>query len=250
MPWNLLIIPLVSGYFFITRSYLFKYKYRLLDRQKLLFESVIAAAIFLIVSYGLAVILATVISDDYVKQYYSYRPFPYAGTAVISFLLSLFASYVPNLIISKDKVIKAAIREHGTAFDRLILESIESPQQICFTLDNGKVYIGYPKSVSDLVNAGMVSIFPFYSGYRDDRQDLVITTFYESFYVNLQDDDPENDDIDFVQLIAVNRIISAKRFDMDYFDKFGSLDKSVQVKNDLLIVNLKRKLLQWIANPL
>ena len=229
MPWNLLIIPLVSGYFFITRSYFFKYKYRLLDRQKLLFESVIAATIFLIISFVLVVLLVPIIPDEYKEQYYDYRPFPYTGTAAFSLVLALITSYLPNLFISKDKSIKAAIREHGTAFDRLILDAIESPQQICFTLDNGKVYIGYPKSVSDLVNTGMVSIFPFYSGYRDDKHDLIITTFYELFYVNLQDDDPKNDNIDFIQLIAVNKIISAKRFDMDYFDKFGNLDESIQI---------------------
>lgn len=221
MPWNLLIIPLVGGYFFLTRSYFFRYKYRLLDRQRLLFESVIAATFLLVASYTIILLLKPYIAEHYLAIYLKYRPFPYTGTAVLSLVMFLVVTYLPNIFLSKEKSMKEAIRSYGTALERLVLEALENPQQICFTLDNGKVYVGYPNSINDLVNSGTLSFFPVFSGYRDDQQDIVIVTFYDKFYLNLSGEDLFNDDLNFEQLIAVDHIISAKRFDIEVYDKFS-----------------------------
>ena len=225
MPWNLLILPLVAGYFVITRCHFFKFRYRLLDRQRLLFEAVWVALILLGATYPLSLLFYTIIPDSWRTWYISYRPFPYLGTALGTIAIAVYATYLLNEFRSESEAIKRAINKHGSAFDRLILGAIEFPQLICFTLKNGKVYIGYPKFINDLVNAGTITIFPFYSGYRDETQDIVITTFYERFYEQLQDDNPDNDDLEFEQLFSVAEILSAKRFDIDFYDRFGAIGK-------------------------
>ena len=197
MPWNLLILPLVSGYFFLTRSHLYRYQYRLLDRQRLLLESVIVASVLLILAYIVTLTARQVIPVNWIEIYEDIRPFPYTGTASLTFLLSLVATYPLNWITNKEDYQKKAIRKHGSALDRIILDAIENPQQLCFSLDNGKVYIGYPLYVSDLVNSGMVTLFPFFSGYRNENQEITITTFYEDFYNNLLDEYPNNDSLEF-----------------------------------------------------
>jgi hypothetical protein len=225
MPWNLLILPLAAGYFVITRCHFFKFRYRLLDRQKLLFEVVLVAFLLLLITYPVSVAILANLPDHWRTVYLTYRPYPYLGTTLGTVLLAIGATYFLNLFRSKSQAIKQAINQHGSAFDRLLLDAIEYPQLICFTLKNGKVYIGYPKFINDLVNPGTITIFPFYSGYRDETQDIVITTFYERFYEQLQDDDPDNDDLEFEQLFSVAEILSAKRFDIDFYDRFGAIGK-------------------------
>ena len=225
MPWNLLIIPLVAGYFFLTRSYFFKYRYRLLDRQRLLLESVIVASLFLIAAYGIALVCVIVVPPEWMALYRTYRPVPFTATALLTFLFSLIATYPVNLFTSPEKEMNKAINIYGSALEKILLKAIESPQQICFTLDNGKVYVGYPLSIYDLVNPGMVTILPFFSGYRNEEHFIKITTFYEDFYNDIFDENPDNDNYGFKQLIAVNRIITAKPFDIDTYDKLEKYEK-------------------------
>jgi hypothetical protein len=225
MPWNLLLLPLVAGYFFLTRSYFFKYRYRLLDKQRLLFESVIAATFFLVAAYVLALFLKPVLNARQLALYLQYRPFPYTGTAVLSLTIGVVLAYLPNLFLSREKAMIESIRLHGTGLDKLVLEATLNPQQLCFTLENGKVYIGYPQSITDLLNQGTLSILPFFSGYRNEEQDIIITTFYDNFYLPAAAPHAEEEEMEepvhFEQLISVKRIVSAKRFDIDVYDRFG-----------------------------
>ena len=41
MPWNLLLLNLVAGYYLLTRSHYFKFEQQRLDRQRLIFESIL-----------------------------------------------------------------------------------------------------------------------------------------------------------------------------------------------------------------
>lgn len=223
MPWNLLLVPLVAGYFFLTRSYYFRYKYRLLDRQRLLFESVIPATVFLILAYVTALLLNHVFQDqDWYQSALRSRPFPYTGTAFISFGLALLATYVPHLWLSRDKAMRQGIIVHGNALEKLILSAIEDPQQLCFTLDNGKVYVGYPRFMADLIQTGMLRIYPVLSGYRNKEFEIVFTTIYEDAFAAIDEEAMRSDKVAFEQLVAIDRIISAKRFDLDIYEDFQS----------------------------
>lgn len=46
MPWNIIILHLVAGYYISTRSYYFKFKHQRLDRQRLIFESVLLGVFY------------------------------------------------------------------------------------------------------------------------------------------------------------------------------------------------------------
>lgn len=222
MPWNLLLVPLVAGYFFLTRSYYYRFRYRLLERQRLLFESIITATVFLVAAYTLVFGLKLLFHPyDWYLGLRSYFPFPYTGTALLSFGLAIFATYVPNILwLSKDKAMREAINLHGNAMEKLVLSAIEYPQLVCFTLDNGKVYVGYPRYLSDLIQTGMLRIYPILSGFRDSQHRIVFTTNYESAYDQIDELDIEQDTVDFEQLIAVDRIISAKRFSLHIYEQF------------------------------
>lgn len=50
MPWNLLVLPLAAAYYILTRCDLLKYKQQRLDRQRLIFESVLLGSFLLAIS--------------------------------------------------------------------------------------------------------------------------------------------------------------------------------------------------------
>ncbi len=60
MPWNLLLLPLVAGYYIFTRSYFFKFKQQRLDQQRLIFESIIWAVIASVTTYLLRLIYESI----------------------------------------------------------------------------------------------------------------------------------------------------------------------------------------------
>lgn len=57
MPWNLFILPLLGGYYIISRSHLFKFQQQRLDRQRRVFDSIIAAILILLFTFALSYLL-------------------------------------------------------------------------------------------------------------------------------------------------------------------------------------------------
>lgn len=64
MPWNLLILPLVAGYYLLTRFYPFKYKQQRLDRQRLIFESILLAVCVSVITYFIRLFVEFITPND------------------------------------------------------------------------------------------------------------------------------------------------------------------------------------------
>ena len=107
MPWNLLILPLVGGYFILTKCFIFKFHQQRLDRQRLIFESVLLA-IALIVSTYLIRILFIKLTLDLI---HSYAPFkqPFALTSLISIGVAIVFTLIYNKLSEDKKWIRKAI---------------------------------------------------------------------------------------------------------------------------------------------
>ena len=71
-----------------------------------------------------------------------------------------------------------------------------------------------------LIQTGMLRIYPVLSGYRDKEFRIVFTTIYEDVFLDVDEEDLKRDTVDFEQLIAADRIISSKRFDLDIYERF------------------------------
>jgi hypothetical protein len=68
MPFNLLILPLVGGYYVIANSEWYKYKTQRLHNERLLFNSVLAEVVLIIISLSLRHI-ATLWLPELVRLY-------------------------------------------------------------------------------------------------------------------------------------------------------------------------------------
>ena len=64
----------------------------------------------------------------------------------------------------------------------------------------------------------VIALLPLASGNRSDRNELVLTTFYDQIYS--QNDAADNDD--FRLVLSVDKIVSTAFFDFEIYEKFNA----------------------------
>jgi hypothetical protein len=227
---NLLLFPLIGGYFFLSQLNCTKYTLKRQSGYELAFSSM-AAGVFLL-GFGEIIYLCllnlqqeyTFIADSINWWRINVR-FQYSGVAIISFLLGFVLPQPLNWIFfDESKYLSRAIREEGENFEQILEKSIKRTKMVSITLKNNKVYIGI--ATSNYLPGGnrrYLKIIPFYSGYRDqDNLNLIITTNYAKVYDKIEEGKLEDLDIDddFEFIISVSEIVSINIFDVAAFDHF------------------------------
>lgn len=226
MPFNLLLFPLLGGYYFIIRSNRFKYFHQRIESQKLLFHSAIAGVFFLVISLITTAIFRKHTPDFYL-QARTFLPvqFEYAGVTFLSFLLGIISAEASNLFYKKTASIQQAIRDNDDPMELLVMRSWETKILLCLTLKTGKVYIGYTTALPIPSRTSFISILPIYSGYRDaNTKQIQFTTEYVDIYARLKADQQISrlDDLDFQLLIPTSELVSVNIFDLMIYDMFNS----------------------------
>lgn len=185
MPFDLLLFPLVAGYYLIvTLETRHKYIQLRFDRQKLLFNAVIVGIILSLISFSI-----TSIAVYYFREQVTFLETllrihkPYFATSVLTLILSFLISKGGNLFRPRTKCIIGAIDEIGNELELLMKSSFEEETLILISLKNNKFYIGWATSLPIPTQSKYISIVPAYSGYRDDKtKELVFTTQYLTVY--------------------------------------------------------------------
>lgn len=220
MPWNLLILPLTGGYYFLSKCLFFSHQHARLDRQRLIFNSTIAGIILLILAYGLSHL--TGIETYFSSKLPAILRDSFLPTSVVSFLLGIISAHLSNLFISKNWSNWRAIRKYGNELEFILAQSLRTTSLLQISLNSGKCYIGVCTSTAPNIHEkGYVSIFPLLSGYRDSNtKELKITTdYYEAFETHLNQN--PDDDIILSVTIKIDEIITATPFDLDLYEKFN-----------------------------
>src|SRR5882672_6316563 len=106
MPFNLLIFPIVGGYYILIRSELFRYRQQRIESQKLIFNSILIGIAMLFISWIITSTLAYFAPSivESIRSYYPLRAL-YFGTALCSFILSVVLTEIINIFVDKDKSI-------------------------------------------------------------------------------------------------------------------------------------------------
>ncbi|MEW8606837.1 MAG: hypothetical protein AB2594_19080 [Candidatus Thiodiazotropha sp.] len=121
-------------------------------------------------------------------------------------------------------LLKHAIKNND--FEKLIARSVFSNLPIMFTLENGKVYVGWAVAAPNPSHTRRaVRILPLLSGYRNSATHKVVfvTDYYEVFDKMTSDVSNELDHLtaeDFEVVLPVDYIISAHLFDLVVYDHF------------------------------
>lgn len=222
MPWNLLILPLAAAYYMLTRCLYFKFKQERLDRQRLLFEAILLGIILLLISVTFKVIINNIAPNltDWCRRNNPIQA-PYIEISVFTLLLSYFGTKIFNFGWRNVLYQVHAIEHFGTHLEKLIKESWINEELILVTLKNNKWYIGTPEFLPVPFLTKEIILKPVFSGFRNERHELIFTTHYLPIYLNF---DPESED-DVKELMSLKvilnyeDIISASPYSKNLYDK-------------------------------
>lgn len=227
MPWNLLILPLAGGYLLLSRLNSLKYKQQRLDRQRLIFDSILFGIGLLATTIG-ARYLIGVLFPGLIELLYSYLPIktPYLGTATSSFCLAVIVVLIGNLTFCRNnkKEIQNAIKRVGNELELLLRSSFKDKKLLEFTLDTGKVYVVWVKELPVPLVSNYIRVIPVFSGFRDDELRINFTTHYLAVYSEyiLEGKVQGVDELDVDLIITLDNVVTVSYFDIEMYDKFNS----------------------------
>jgi len=110
----------------------------------------------------------------------------------------------------------------GKGFERFILEKINRREMILITLDNRKVYAGWPLEIPDNEDKKWLRFAPQWSGFRDDSSAISIKVDYAKVF------DPAELKGNYM-LIQADNIVTLQPFDGQIFEQFNPAPKQAAV---------------------
>lgn len=231
LPVNLLLFPLMGGYYITTRLEPSKFIGQRKSSQAVFFDAVLTAIPLLFFSLVITT-MSTYLFPDMVALLKD-KVFPikddYFGTCFLSVVIAFTFVKISNWKTDEFDAICRAIEIVGNELEMLFLCSCRESQLIQITLTNNKVYIGWVEIIAKPSQDQYVRLLPFLSGYRSDQtKELSITTDYSLVYSDLiskgQIKAINQADVNLV--IKTSEILSASKFDFDYFEKFEASKSS------------------------
>ena len=145
--------------------------------------------------------------------------------------LAILTSVLANVMIGRKRSARLAAKWRGSLVECLMQDSIDS-SLVELTLETGKSYVGQViDSGINTSNDSDVSIMPIFSGHRDSKHQLHLTTSYRgplqmalSEASNVGKQGKHNVVSQFELVLSKSRIVSARPFDVRVFEtRFGRL---------------------------
>jgi len=224
MPFNLLLFPLVGGYYILIRFRYLRYIQYRLESQRVLLNSAIAGIVLLAVCFLLRTLLIAIFPEtvDHLSKILPIRA-PYFGTTSMSLFVAVGATEFANLFINRLDAIKKAILTSGNEFELLLSSSFFDAHLLQFTMDSGKFYIGWVKELPKPFTTSYIRITPAFSGYRNNDKELVFTTQYLTVYASYIEDGSvaNTNELKTDLVLKADKINSISFFDMDMYNRFN-----------------------------
>jgi hypothetical protein len=234
MPYNLLLLPVIVGYFILIYSHYFKYNTQRLSQNRIIFESVSVALIIITIGFIIRLFIEWLFPNATPNTITFLKIIPiqkvdYLWTVVFSCLASICLVVLSNLYFlwrfKKSQLIGWAVDKNGDELEKLFKKSVDDALLIQVTLKNDKVYIGYSEIIPIPQKTNYLTLTPVLSGYRDDKKQLHITTEYfgiiDDFLKGLDNNEKSltlNTDV----IIKQDEILTAGIYEQEIFDKFNN----------------------------
>lgn len=233
MPYNLLLLPVIVGYFILIYSHYFKYNTQRLTQNRIIFESVAVALIILTFGFIIRAFIEFIFPEFtpwLIKtlKFIPIKKVDYFWTIIFSCFISLLLVSISNTYLlwkfEKFQLIGWAVNKNGDEIEKLFKQSVDEALFIQVTLKNDKVYIGYSEIIPIPQKTNYLTLTPILSGYRDDKKQLHITTDYfkvvDEFLQGLDNEETKvtlNTDV----IIKQDEILTAGIYEQHIFDKFN-----------------------------
>lgn len=180
MPFNILLLPLIGGFVFISTWNRTKFKAIRLDKERLLFYASLAGLGLLSFAYVLHSLIPPFIPCISWLPCLPLLPFEYISVSFTALILGLLLPYPLNLYWKEDEESSRYIEDEGDPFEQLINKALDTAKPVMLTLSNSKVYVGFViSSFSPAREQRTIHIAPIKSGYREGtKQRVNFTTDY------------------------------------------------------------------------
>jgi hypothetical protein len=221
MPYNLLLLPLLGGFFFLNLSHLFRFRAQRSDGYRMLAETAIAGFFLLCVARIITEVVRPLVSDDWIQVWRDFSPFSYSFTGGASFLLGPVFAVLFNLFKNREAALDIEIEKRGNALNQLFHKAQKANRPLSITLDSRKWYVGYAAESPNLNPQELYfRILPILSGYRQkDSLEVVQTVSYKELI-----EDPAINANDLVITIPLRDIKTANLFDESIFASYFAKD--------------------------
>ena len=182
-----------------------------------LYFRIIAIGLFLTFVLGLISYLFT-----FPKVPFLDLPLHYESAPIIALFVAGFFRFMSAVVVIcfkkcnpqwEKKFILKILSEKE--LDQFIYERIINNQMIMVTLENQKVYMGWPIEAPDNEENKWLRLTPEWSGHRDEKSMITIQVNYSKVMNNSPID--QN-----YMLIPVEKIVTVQLFDEEIFRKFNS----------------------------
>jgi hypothetical protein len=220
VPANLLLLPLLGGFWILKRFNPFRYRSRFLDGYALLLESAfIGMFLFAIARTMIVGIVFLPYGDTLRTVWGAFAPTPYLGTATVAFVLGVLGPSLGNRIVKQDVWRKRSVERYSNQLIRLLTHCAESEAMVSITLATRKWYAGYVIEVPSFApREHCFRLLPVLSGYRN-QTDLTVaqTGSYIDVLEEAQTSGRQIKDLELV--LPLDDVKVAHIFDVDVFSK-------------------------------
>ena len=184
--YSVLVLPVIGGYFLATYGKHLKFRHQYLPPQRLLFHYIAIGAIALVLVGGLIELARFVFAETpwLSRENFGLAQAPeMAVPCLIAFAFLGFATLVtlPKAESRRKRLhpkLISAIEAVGDEMDVLLRDAFLNDEYLLVTLDNRKVYIAYVLSAPSPRQTRYVSIRPVFSGFRNERMEVELTTTF------------------------------------------------------------------------
>jgi hypothetical protein len=234
MPYNLLLLPLITGYFILSYSLFFKYNTQRFTQNRLLFESFLVAVILIFLTFFLRTILDSLFPEFVPRALEFLRIVPiqkvdYLWSAVCSMLLTIIVVAISNGILllfwGKTVAISRAVDKNGDEIEKLFKKSFEEGKLIQVTLKNNKFYIGFSDTIPEPQKTNYLILNPVMSGYRNsETKKMIITTDYLAVIYQYNQGTTIQD---ISMIIKQDEVLTAGIYEQELFELFNSEEQTI-----------------------
>ncbi len=186
MHYELALVPVLAGYWFITHSNLLSNPYVSKTYHRVFFEPAVAGGGLLVFAWVVLWLLelwgfGSGVQQQYVDFLWQRGDAPkYADVLILTVLLALVLPYIYNLKYSKEKAGRRWASINETERGKILRESFEIPIIVEVLMDNGQCFIGSASvDHTALDYEGDVTFEPWMCGNRDNQTNqLTVNNLY------------------------------------------------------------------------